>query len=141
MVAHLLANDALCREAAGLRPGDPAPDVATVRRWVQDADWPARWQQTMADAAPFSLRIAALRIATAAPGAAATLAHLATTSERLGAGDRVRADAAKAILGMTLGDTIADHARAMVNHTVDMSKLHTIEDLEAAEKALTEGMQ
>src|SRR4051794_26102828 len=139
-VAALLESDPEWRAAAGIAHGDLVPDVSTIRRWCKDETWLRKRQNLMAAEAPISATVAALRLVAAAPGAADTVARLATSEGPLDRNQRMRLDAAKFVLSTVLGDRLAEHLQVAdpIDVDLELDSLTTMEQIEAAERRYRE---
>ncbi len=136
-VLYDLTLDPVWRDIAGLLDGDPVPDARTIARWERGLDWAERARELMKAAAPLSIRSAALEIAYAQHPAAVNLSRIARGDDPR-PHDKLTLDAAKHILSMGVGDSVVHLAKPTVTESIDMNADMTMEEIVAAERALSE---
>lgn len=136
-VVDLLTNDDEYRALALLEEGDPVPQAQTVRKWARDNLWEIKAEQKMRELAPYAIRFAAAEIAAGAKDAAQSMMRIAR-GENVTREDRTVMDAAKFVLQSSIGDSIAQMAKATIQESIDMSQIETMEDAIEAERKIKE---
>ena len=140
VVHEKLASDEEYRDLAGFVEGDPVPPVRTLNAWCKNGFWELNAQDKMRELAPMAIRHAAVEIAYSSQDAGRTITRIARGDD-IRPGDKLALDAAKFVVQATVGDSVANLARPTVTTAIDMSKLETMEDIVAAEKALMESTE
>jgi hypothetical protein len=134
-VAERIAEDEEYRAMAGLEPGDRTPDHETIRRWAREKFWDLRATDKMREAAPWRIQAAGTRIAYQSQRAAEVVNEIMEKPNPT-PGDKIRLQAALEQLKMTVGNSVVEYARPALSKSVDLTKLETVEDVEAAERAM-----
>jgi hypothetical protein len=136
-VLEILQTDPVYRDLAKLEEGDKLPELQTLRRWARNGFWKHQAQEKMKELIPFKLEAAALAMAYGSEDAANSMMRIAR-GENVTREDRTVMDASKFILQSTLGDSIVGVVKPVVQKTVDMGSLETMDDIVEAEQRLRE---
>lgn len=136
-VEEILNTDPMWRELARLEEGEKAPTHRTIRRWADDNFWSIKAAQKMQEAIPLKVRAAAQIIAYGTEDAAKSMMRIAKGQD-VNRDDRTVMEAAKFVLNSTLSDSISTVIKPVVEQTVDISNLETMEEIVEAEQRIRE---
>ena len=136
-VVETLKTDPVWREIAMIEEDEQVPHPNTIKRWAKDKFWDYKASQKMRELSPQRIQAAALEMAYGSEEAAKSLIRIASGKDVVST-DKIVADAAKFVVQSVVGDSIVEVVKPVIQESVDIDNLETMEDVVLAEQRIRE---